>query len=493
MTDRAIRRAFLATCVANTAGSVLSFIFNAVLSPLPPDAGPRSEMLARNVPWFVGYLVLLAPFVIGAQWLIQRHVLRGDPRRVFRLPLLLCLPVVACWVVAVPTFMALNWDVGTKNQLACRIGIGIGFAGMAATTLNYLLVERALRPVFAEALQTVAPRGGRIHTRLIVSWLLGSAVPLAWIGAALLGRTPSERAALTGPLLYLIALALISGYAVHAVTTHSVSDPIDATARVLRRIGAGDLDVRVPVTDRGELGELQVAVNAMTAGLRERRRLEDVFGRFVSPEVARHALAHDGRPERCEATVLFADIVGSTALAEERAPEDLLTLLNDFFCTVVAAVSEHGGWVNGFDGDGAICVFGPPAGSPDHAERGLRCARDLASRIDALRATHPYLDAGIGVSTGPVVAGHVGAANRHEYTVVGAPVNEAARLTEAAKTVGSRTLASEATVRAAAVEATRWQPAGRATVRGTGRAVAVWEPAPVRESAVPTTATRSAG
>ena len=476
-----LRRAICATLTANFLGAVLSFVYNVVLSPLPPDVGTRSDVLARNLPWFVASLALGAPTIVVTLYvLVRRATSTRDPalraRRVLRLPVSIAIPAALGWVSAALTFMALNWNVGAGNRLACRIGIGIAFAGAAATTLNYLLSERALRPLFAQVLESAPPRrGGRIHNRLIVTWLLGSALPLLWIGAALVERTEAERASMTGPLVYLIALALVSGFAVHAAVTHSVSDPIEQTSAALRRVGAGDLDVHVPVADRGELGELQTAVNAMTAGLRERRRLEDLFGRYVSPEVARLAMAAEPGPERCEATVLFVDVVGSTALAEQRAPEELLALLNDFFGAVVDVVTAHGGWVNGFDGDGAICVFGPPAGTADHAARALRCARDLATRLAALRLTHPCLDAGIGVSTGSVVAGRVGAASRCEYTVIGAPVNEAARLTELAKTYDGRTLAAGCAVAAAGTGG--WQPAGRVTLRGTSRAVDVWEPA----------------
>lgn len=482
------RAAVLAVCAmagANVAGAVLSFVYNIVVSPLPPGAGSRSDVLAKNLPWFVVDLVVSGAVLTALfAWLVLRAAATPDPalraRRVLALPVAMCTPVGVAWVLAAVSFAALNWDVGPDNLLACRTAVGISFAGAIATTLNYLLAERALRPLFRAVLADHPPRArraGRIHNRLLAAWVVGSGFPLLWIGAALLDD--SVAAPTTGALLYLVALALVGGAAVHSAVIHSVSDPIDETSAALRRVGRGDLDVHVPVEDRGELGELQAAVNAMTAGLRERDRIADLFGRFVSPEVAELALANGAAPhaERCEATVLFADVVGSTGLAEGREPEELLALLNDFFCAVVDAVQAEGGWVNGFDGDGAICVFGPPLGAADHAARGLRCARDLAVRIAALRQRHPALDAGIGVSTGCVVAGHVGAARRYEYTVVGAPANEAARLTDAAKQVPGRVLASRSAVAAARSEAARWQPAGTAAVRGAARAIEVYVPA----------------
>lgn len=473
----------LAMGFANGVGAVLSFVYNALLAPLPPGVGPRADVVTRNLPWFVVDLVGtgLLLTVLQARAVRTADAAPGDERarRVLRLPLLICVQSGAGWVVAVGGFVALNWNLGTHHTYACRTGLTIGFAGAVATTLNYLLAERALRPLFRSVLATTPPRarcGGGLRTRLIVTWVLGSALPLLWLAVALLDKPHAATA--TGSMLYLVAAGLVGGACVHAAVTNSVSDPVAHTSAALRRVGAGDLDVRVEVEDRGELGELQAAVNAMTAGLRERNRIEDLFGRFVSPEVAAVAVASGSGPraDRCEATVLFADVIGSTGLAETRSPEQMLALLNDFFDAIVDTVTAEGGWVNGFDGDGAICVFGPPLGTTDHAERGLRAARLLTERFAALRDVHPCLDAGVGVSTGSVIAGHVGAARRYEYTVVGTPVNEAARLTDAAKRNRARALASETTVRAAGAEAARWRTAGTAPVRGADRTVAVWAP-----------------
>jgi adenylate cyclase len=135
-------------------------------------------------------------------------------------------------------------------------------------------------------------------------------------------------------------------------------------------------------------------------------------------------------------------------------------MLNTFFGTVVRTVAAEGGWVNKFEGDGALCVFGAPADQPDHAARALRAARTLGV---ALRDDLP---AGIGVSSGMVVAGNVGAEQRYEYTVIGDPVNEAARLTEEAKHHAGRVLASEAAVRAAGAEASNWVEVGSFELRG---------------------------
>ena len=77
---------------------------------------------------------------------------------------------------------------------------------------------------------------------------------------------------------------------------------------------------------------------------------------------------------------MFVDLLGSTAMAEVLSPDEVVGTLNDFFDVVVRAVDAQGGWVNKFEGDGALCVFGVPGAQPDHAARALRAARGCPGR-----------------------------------------------------------------------------------------------------------------
>jgi adenylate cyclase len=124
---------------------------------------------------------------------------------------------------------------------------------------------------------------------------------------------------------------------------------------------------------------------------------------------------------------------------------------------------RHGGFVNKFEGDAALCVFGAPVASEDPAGHALAAARQMRDRLLELDA----VDVGIGVSAGNAVAGNVGSESRYEYTVIGDPVNEAARLCELAKARPERLLASEAAVRrAAGAEAAHWTVGEAVTLRG---------------------------
>ena len=148
-------------------------------------------------------------------------------------------------------------------------------------------------------------------------------------------------------------------------------------------------------------------------------------------------------------------------LAATRPPEEVVAKLNTFFGVVVDVVRARGGLVNKFEGDAALCIFGAPLAIDDPAGCALAAGRELAARLAG------ELPAGIGISAGPVVAGNVGARDRYEYTVIGDPVNEAARLTELAKQRPGRLLASEAVLsRAGAEEAACWQLDGSVQLRG---------------------------
>ncbi|HEX2576275.1 MAG TPA: adenylate/guanylate cyclase domain-containing protein, partial [Aquihabitans sp.] len=161
-------------------------------------------------------------------------------------------------------------------------------------------------------------------------------------------------------------------------------------------------------------------------------------------------------------------------MASDRPAQEVVALLNRFFGVVVDEVHGHGGWINKFQGDATLAVFGAPSSVDDAPGRALATARAIARRLPL---EVPELGAGIGVSWGSAVAGHVGDARRFEFTVIGDPVNEAARLTELAKAHDPMVLASAEAVEAAGPEERRcWEAAGSAELRGRTRATRLARP-----------------
>jgi adenylate cyclase len=209
----------------------------------------------------------------------------------------------------------------------------------------------------------------------------------------------------------------------------------------------------------------------------EQRRLRELFVRYVGEDVVSRALEHGGEMggQERDVAVLFVDLVGSTALVGAQRPGEVVALLNEFFRIVVDVVNRHGGFVNKFEGDAALAVFGAPRSHQDGAGAALTAARELRDElVGALRCT----GFGIGVSAGLAFAGDVGARERLEYTVIGDPVNEAARLSELAKSQVGRVVASERTVRTALdAEGLRWNIGELVELRGRTTATRVARPA----------------
>jgi adenylate cyclase len=168
--------------------------------------------------------------------------------------------------------------------------------------------------------------------------------------------------------------------------------------------------------------------------------------------------------EMRDVAVIFVDVIGSTEMAVSKPPAEVVETLNRFFAVVIDAIGRYGGSVNKFEGDAALCIFGAPIAREDAAGDALAAARRMAF---GLARDLPELGVGIGISSGPVVAGNVGAASRHEYTVIGDPVNEAARLTEIAKSVEGGVVASGTVLaQAREEEAQHWSLGEQVVVRG---------------------------
>jgi class 3 adenylate cyclase len=244
----------------------------------------------------------------------------------------------------------------------------------------------------------------------------------------------------------------------------------------LHHVEQGDLDVSVTVEDAGEIGLVQSGFNHMVAGLRERERIQDLFGRHVGPAVAAQAISAGVtlQGETRDVVALFVDITGSTRLTREMEPVAFVDLLNRFFLIVVEEVERAGGLLNKFEGDAALCIFGAPAELPDPATAALCTARGIRDRVCEM----DELDIGIGVAAGQVIAGQIGTPSRLEYTVIGDAVNEAARLADLAKTADRRILCSAAAVdRADDAERTHWAECYSTVLRGRSEATHVSAPA----------------
>jgi adenylate cyclase len=482
-------RMTISLSIANLVGAAATFAFGNFVLPFPEVDDPGEARL-------VNLVVLGATMLIGIpfgtwwilrrarparEWLLDDREPSDEERRLaLRAPQRIVYVHVVLWGMAAVSFGMLN-GLLYSSELGQRVAMTIALGGVITCAIVYLLSERQIRPIAARALASgVGERrlGPGIKTRAFIAWAVGTGVPALGLALAALSTLIEEdfrRDELAVTVLVLAGLALLVALAVSMLSARAVSDPIVSVRKALERVQGGDLDVEVPVYDGSEVGQLQAGFNRMVEGLRERERIQDLFGRHVGEEVARAALEQDVElgGETREVAVLFVDIVGSTEFASRRPATEVVEVLNRFFGTVVEVVRKNGGWVNKFEGDAALAVFGAPVPLDDHATQALAAARELNDRLREVGE----VEAGIGVSAGEVVAGNIGEEQRFEYTVIGDPVNEAARLTELAKERGG-VLASEAALaRAAAQESKRWQLDGTARLRGRGEETQLAVPA----------------
>lgn len=196
-----------------------------------------------------------------------------------------------------------------------------------------------------------------------------------------------------------------------------------------------------------------VELEQANAALAAREKLRETFGQFVSPEVARAAVQRGVKlgGETVEASVFFTDICNFTGLSERLHPDQVVALLNRFFCAVVPIINLHKGLVLEFGGDSILAVFGTPVlPLDDHAIHTVRCALALRRALAEFNEKQnqigePAISIGIGISTGTVVAGHIGCEERLEYTVIGNNVNLASRLQQLTREWNADIVISEAT------------------------------------------------
>ena len=227
-----------------------------------------------------------------------------------------------------------------------------------------------------------------------------------------------------------------------------------------------------------------MVANYVTEG-RERRRVRDLFNRYVEPEYARR-IADDFESvqlggERTEITILFNDIRGFTALSERLPAPQVIGLLNDYLGCMCEVVFRHGGTLDKFIGDAVMAFWGAPLATPDHAARALDAALEMAKEMEALNARWAAQDLpaqlaiGVGINTGEAIVGNVGSLNRMlDYTAIGDAVNLASRLEGLNKEFGTTILASESTVHHAG-EGYRFRAISSVTVKGRARPVKVFE------------------
>lgn len=472
----------------NILGIAVSLLLNTVAIPVPSVFSDAPAWLTFGV----APAYMAVALVLGTSWITSRIVgslrwaieedrpTRDDQRNVFLAPARMAQMLLLFWGVGT-ALLALLYGLHDTAFIP-RFLFAVGFPGIVVATACYMITEFALRPIAAQALEAGRPPRRLAHGvmgRTMTVWLLSSGVPVLGILLLALFTLSMKNLSATQfavAVVIISVVALIFGLVLMWLLSWLIATPVRVVRSALKHVEDGDLDCNLVVFDGTELGELQRGFNSMVHGLRERERVRDLFGRHVGREVALAAEKQQvelGGEERY-AAVIFVDIIGSTQLVTSRPAVEVVELLNRFFDVVVEEVDNHQGLVNKFEGDAVLAVFGAPVALENAETEALSAARAMARR---LRAEVPECPAGIGVTAGQVVAGNVGAKERFEYTVIGEPVNEAARLCELAKDEPHRLIASaEAVESAGTAERARWRLGQSVTLRGHDQATQLATP-----------------
>jgi adenylate cyclase len=464
--------------LTNLLGIVVATVLVAFAFPVPSVFTDAPAWLTFAVaPAYMALALGLGTFwvtrriVNSLRWAIEeRSPNRTDHRNTFVAPSRVAKMVLVLWGVGTILLTVLYGLHDT--DFIPRFLFAISFPGVLVATGCYMITEFALRPVAAQALEAGPPPNRLIDGimgRTMLVWMLGSGVPVLGIAATAVFALSLENLTETQfayAVLSIAAATLIFGAILMWLLSWLTATPVRVVRTALKHVENGDLDCNLVVFDGTELGELQRGFNAMVDGLKERERVRDLFGRHVGRDVAAAAEQQQvklGGEER-HVAVIFVDIIGSTQLVTGRPATEVVELLNRFFAVIVEEVDRHHGFVNKFEGDAALAVFGAPNRLECPEDEALGAARAIARRI---RDEAPEFEAGIGVAAGDAVAGNVGARERFEYTVIGEPVNEAARLCELAKSKPGRLLASsDAVNNARESERAKWALGDTVTLRG---------------------------
>ncbi len=223
-------------------------------------------------------------------------------------------------------------------------------------------------------------------------------------------------------LLGVVAAAL--GIAGSAWLAKSIAAPIGQLVGATQKVAAGNFDGGLDVPRVDEIGQLARAFNQMTAGLRERADMTKFVSASTMEMIQRRPEPGAQAGERKVITVLFADIRGFTAWAEQRAPEEAVAVLNRYLSLQADLVKRFHGDVDKFMGDAVFAHFS----GPDMALDGIRCGLEIQRALNGLSGDEAGLSVGVGIATGEVLVGSIGSADRLDYTAIGKAVNLASRL-----------------------------------------------------------------
>ena len=393
------------------------------------------------------------------------------------------------WAVAlnvVPVSLYVTWELDLVWYAFFIIAAGAAVCLSYGVLIRFFGMELLMRPVLEDVSSDLPPEAELGGVAVPLRWKLLLTLPavnvITGVVVSGLSAAPDNQnlADLGWDVLIAVAVTLTISFGVTLLLARSMLDQIDALRNAVERVRHGERGAQAPLLTTDETGELAASFNTMIAGLEERESLRKAFGAFVDPRVIDRVLAEgttDLEGEEVEVSVLFLDIRGFTEIAERTGARELVGRLNDFYGRVVPVLERHGGHANKFIGDGLLGVFGAPQRLPDHADRAVLAALDIASTVE--EAYGGDLTIGVGVNSGPVLAGTLGGGGHVEFTVIGDPVNTASRVEEVTRLTGDVVLLTEATRCLLTLPFGGFDERPVVALKGKSEKVRLWAPRPV--------------
>lgn len=396
------------------------------------------------------------------------HLQKDDPKLIkirVHMPAAFALRGITGWIsnFLLLFFSLLYFQITKKIDIIFLLIANISsytFLSIFAFTIIYFTLETLNRNV---VLPTIYPDGGISETErmslssirnLFLFYFFSAAFfPTAYMGIRLfLTKRYNIEIKDYSDFLY-VGLLLLIGFVLTLLISGYFQKPLKKLKQSAEEISKGNLDSKTVICSNDEMGILGDAFNAMTSSLKEKEFMRDTFGKIVTPEIRDYLLKENVElgGESREITVMFCDIRGFTTLSENMKPEKIVQLLNEYFTGLEKCIHAHGGVINKYIGDAIMALFGAPIQSDSHATDAFLAALDMRSELKKMNEQFakkglPQIRFGIGIHSGIVLAGNIGAKNRMEYTVIGDTVNTASRIEGLCKLYKKDLLLSEVTV-----------------------------------------------
>jgi adenylate cyclase len=251
---------------------------------------------------------------------------------------------------------------------------------------------------------------------------------------------------------YILGLALSISFFLTFLFSQSLTSPIEKLLGLTKEIAHGNFDIvaKDVVKSHDEVGFLASAFDEMMMGLKERDKMKNLFNKFhgttVTEELLKNEINLGGKKK--EVTVFFSDIRGFTDFSEGHTPEEVVSMLNEYFEVMVHIINKHGGVVDKFIGDAIMAIWGVPHKEDDDLNNALKACLDMRVGLNQLnqerieRGLTP-IKIGMGLHTGEAISGQIGSSERMEFTVIGDAVNTASRIEGSTKSFGTDLLVSK--------------------------------------------------